>query len=644
MTEAQKISAPGNSGAFVRKLIGLLGSKGLRDPRALVAAGVLGMLLFVLLVVKLGGREGDASSAGGELTYKVTRGDLLISFLERGNIKAAKSVQIFNQLEGLNTIVNLVPEGTFVKAGDILVELDSSEIAQQLNQQQIQVDTGEAALNQAEKQLEIQRSLNQSDLQQSKVNLELAEIDLEKYKDGDFEVAQKKAESDMTIAEQELARATNQCEWTEKLSVKGYVTGTELIADRLSVTKARLQLDQAKRALEVLKKYTSRKDLKKFELDLQLARAALDRTVLKANAEEGKLEADVSGKRSSSLHYQKRLKKVQEQLEKTRIVAPQDGMVVYANSEPWRRERMIEKGAQVHENQILLSLPDVSTMAVDVQVHESWIDQVHDDLMALVSIDALPNLNLKGKVSKVGLLPDSVNRWLNPDLKVYLTEITLEDSPDIKLLRPGMSAKVTILITLLKDVLYVPVQSMTTVDKQQVCYVLQGKQFVPRAVEGGKYNESYIEILSGLQEGDILQLNAPAPQGGTQMNGAEEASAAIAAGAASPGEQGKGDRDADPRSKGKKGKEEKKERRTALRPPGEFADPPADAFGRQEKTKTKRQGLENDPGRVIGDGRSPRKDKEAGVPGKTKDSPAVPSIPPAGRQASSADASAGGQQ
>src|SRR2546426_9507854 len=381
------IEARHGSGVFFLRLIRSIQLKRPSRPRALVALGGSCLVVLVFFLLKLGSRQGDATSVRGELTYKVTRSDLLISFIERGNIKAAKSVQIFNQLEGLNTIVSLVPEGTSVKEGDVLVELDSSEISQQLNQQQMQADTAEAALSQAERQLEIQKNLNQSDLQQAKVNLELAQIDLEKYKDGDYEVAQKKAESDVTIAEQEQARAKNQCEWTEKLAEKGYVTGTELIADRLSVTKARLQLEQANRALEVLKKYTSRKDLKKFELDLQLAKAALDRAVLKANAEEAKLEADVTGKRSSLAHYQKRLSKVQEQLEKTKIKAPQDGMVVYANTDPWRRERMIEKGAQVHENQLLLNLPDVSTMAVDVQVHESWVDQVHDGLPALVGID-----------------------------------------------------------------------------------------------------------------------------------------------------------------------------------------------------------------------------------------------------------------
>jgi HlyD family secretion protein len=438
-------------------------------------------------------------------------------------------------------------------------------------------------------------------------------------------VAQRKAEADKTIAEEELARAQNQCEWTEKLSAKGYVTGTELIADRLAVTKGRLQLDQADRALEVLKKYTAKKDLKKYELDLQLAKAALDRATLKANAEEVKAKADVTAKKSSFVHYRKRLQKLQDQLEKTRITAPQDGMVVYATTEAWRRERMIEKGAQVHENQLILSLPDVTSMAVDVEVHESWVDQVREGLPALISTDALPNLSLKGKVTKVGILPDSVNRVLNPDLKVYLTEITLDDAPEIKLIRPGMSAKVQVIINVVKEVLFVPVQSVTTVDRQQVCYLLQGEEFVPKPVRGGQYNESYIEIVSGLKDGDIVKLNAPAPQGGKQVKEEKEAlelAKSIKSRLQDPPPRPTEAAESHDRKPKKKWspKREKKESDDVPRPAGDTVDPsslnrpPADTGTTSDKTKTTRKITDEDEGAVAyprARGRL-RDDREAG--------------------------------
>ena len=329
---------------------------------------------------------------------------------------------------------------------------------------------------------------------------------------GDFLLAYKKAMSDVKIASAEVARAENQKEWTEALAKKGYVTGTELVADTLAWQKAQLNEQQSKGSLELFLTYTWLKDYAKYQSAVDQAEAALVRAMKKAGAEMAQSDADVRGKESTYNLSLKRLKKIQDQLDKTKIKAPQDGMVVYAATEFWRRERMVEAGAEVHENQLLMNLPDVSSMAVQLQVHESWIDQVSEGLPAFVSIDALPNLNLKSKVTKVGLLPDSVNRWLNPDLKVYQTDVTLDEDSDLKLLRPGMSAKVEVVITVLKDVIFVPVQSVTYIEKQQVCFVLEGRDFVPRNVQGGRYNESFIQIVSGLKEGEIIQLNAPLPK------------------------------------------------------------------------------------------------------------------------------------
>ncbi|MBI4600489.1 MAG: HlyD family efflux transporter periplasmic adaptor subunit [Planctomycetes bacterium] len=475
----------------------------------LAAACALGLLLFR-------GPGGDGGGVVmGELTYEVKRGDLRISFTERGNVKALKSVPIYCTLEGSHTIVSLIPEGTNVNAGDVLVELDASDLTQQLNQQQIQVETAEADLENASEQLEIQRSLGESQIEKSTLDLTLAEIDLEKYLSprGDYELARTKANADKTIAEEELSRAQNELEWTEKLAAKGYVSGTELIADRLAVSKARLQLEQAGGALDLLERYTLKKDKAKYESSVTQAKQALDRAKREARAELAQAEATKRGKEATLNLSQRRLAKLQDQLEKTKVRAPGDGMVVYPNVEPWRRERMIMQGADVHENQLLMNLPDVSVMAVDVQVHESWVDQVKEGLPALVSIDALPNLQLRGKVSRVGLLPDSVNRWINPDLKVYQTEVTLEESQDVSLLRPGMSAKVEVLIAVLRDVVYVPVQSVSSIDDRQVCYALEGGELVPRTIQGGRYNESFVEVASGLKEGDVIQLTAPAPRG-----------------------------------------------------------------------------------------------------------------------------------
>ncbi len=463
-----------------------------------------------------GGDADDSDVVAGELTYRVTRGDLRISLIEPGDVRAARSVPIFCRLEGQHTIVSLVAEGASVKKGDVLVEFDDSELTQELNQQQIAVDRATAEYLQAEEMLEIQKSLCESDIQKAELDRQLSELDLMRYESeegGEYVLSLMKADANVMISEQELKRAQNTYEWTKKLADKGYISGTELTADKLSWEKAEIQLSQAIGARKLLKEYTHRKDLAKYKSAHVEAQSSLKRAERKSKATLAQYEAAKRGKESTVVLSKTRLAKISDQLEKAIIYAPQDGLVVYANAEPWRRDRRILQGAEVHEKQLLMYLPDLTVMAVDVEVPESWVDQVKEGLPALVSVDSLPGLSLKGNVTKVGMLPDSVNRWVKSDLKSYATEITLEDSPDVRLLRPGISAKVEILIAVLKEIVFVPVQSVSRIDQAQVCYVLSGSEFLPRNVRCGKFNESFMEILAGLEEGEVIQLTAPAPKG-----------------------------------------------------------------------------------------------------------------------------------
>lgn len=77
------------------------------------------------------------------------------------------------------------------------------------------------------------------------------------------------------------------------------------------------------------------------------------------------------------------------------------------------------------------------------------------------------------------------------------------------MLRPGMSAKVEIIIAQLKDILAVPVQCVSNRSGKKVCYVHAPGNNEAREVQTGPYNDKFVQILSGLNEGDAVLLNPP---------------------------------------------------------------------------------------------------------------------------------------
>src|SRR6185503_5536854 len=142
------------------------------------------------------------------------------------------------------------------------------------------------------------------------------------------------------------------------------------------------------------------------------------------------------------------------------------------------------------------------------RVHESHVLQIRPGLEAYVTIDSIPDRRFRAKVTKVAVLPNSQDRWMNPNLKVYSTDVLIEDElPDMK---PGASARAEITVTNLVAALTVPLQAVTTVKGKQVCYVQNGESLVPVPVTVGNFNDQFIEIRSGLEEGAQVALTPPA--------------------------------------------------------------------------------------------------------------------------------------
>ena len=195
-------------------------------------------------------------------------------------------------------------------------------------------------------------------------------------------------------------------------------------------------------------------------------------------------------------------------MDKSKIYAPIAGMVVYAKTKSrFSSESMIEEGATVRKRQDLITLPDTSQMKVDIKVHESQVNKVKKGQTAFVVLDSMPDERFKGIVSKVAPLPDSASFFSDPNLKEYRTEILVTDPlPDLK---PGVSARAEIVITNIANTLKVPIQSVTTVNSQQVVYKSSIGDPERTPVQVGLFNTKFIQILKGVGEDDRILLAPP---------------------------------------------------------------------------------------------------------------------------------------
>ncbi len=410
----------------------------------------------------------------------------------------------------MTTIISIVPEGTRVKKGDIICELDSSALKEQAKQQEIALTQAKAALKQAEENLEIQRAQNESDIAAAQLNLDLARLDLEKYLHGEYIQQRKEIEGEIKLAEEELARAREFYEFSKRIARKGYRSQNDLEADRIAVTKAEIALRVAQEKLNVLENYTKKRTIAELEANAAELVRELERVKRKASAALAQFEAEFEARKLTAEVEQAKYDRLLRQIEACTLRAPQDGEVVYANEAARRRgssEVLIEEGAAVRERQAIIKLPDVTAMKVDCRVHESRIGLVRTGLPVTVRVDAYPNEIFHGVVDSVSSVPMS-GRWPNLDLKEYETVVRITDPPEVvSKLRPGLTANLEILVEERSDVLQAPVQAVVEVGRKHVAYVLTPDGPERRDVLVGVSNDAMVEIRDGLAEGDEVILN-----------------------------------------------------------------------------------------------------------------------------------------
>lgn len=342
-------------------------------------------------------------------------------------------------------------------------------------------------------------------------------IDFTKYADlnllGDGEAKQKlrKFEDDLQVAKKELGQATSTLEGTRRLYERGFVTKTDLQRDEIAFENSRLKVQTAETARDLFIKYEFVKAAEEFLSKYAEAVRELDRAKKAALAKLTQAEARLKSAQAQYTVQLRHRKELQEQLNHCVIRATKPGLVVYGGGRDdvfYYGEERIREGATVRERQTMITIPDLTRMAVNVKIHESHIKKIKKGMKAAIRVDAFADQPLTGEVTKVGVLPDSQNRWMNPDLKVYLTTIAIEGTHDW--LKPGMSAKVEILVNELPDVVYVPLQAVHAEDGQHTCYLAGATGPKRRVVEVGDFNDEFIQIKKGLTEGEKVLLRVPA--------------------------------------------------------------------------------------------------------------------------------------
>ncbi len=403
--------------------------------------------------------------------YEVKPVALPITVSDKGQLESSKNQDVMSQVEGSTTIITILAEGTKVKKGDLVCELDSASLRDSLTNQKIATQGAEASF------------------QNAKLTREVAEIAVKEYEEGIFLQDKATCEGEIKLAESDLARAADRVDWANRMYEKGYVSKAQKISEELNFQKAKFALEQAQSKLNVLLNFTKGKTIKELRSEVEKARSD-----------------ELAKEQTYQLEKTKEAKLV-KQITNCKLFAPGDGIVVYANDASRNfgsTAPQIEEGATVRERQKIFSLPDITRMQVNAKIHESQINKITSGMKAKIRVDSFADTELDGTVLDVAPLPDPTS-FFSSDVKVYTTHVKI-DNP-LSGLRPGMNAEVTILVDRKENVLSVPVQAILEYGGKDHIAVRTPNGFERREVELGVTNEKYVEITKGATAGMIVAMN-----------------------------------------------------------------------------------------------------------------------------------------
>jgi HlyD family secretion protein len=479
----------------------------------LLAVAGLVVLGFGLRAVLTNTTKADESM----VYYTVRRGTLPIVVTERGNLESQQTEQIICEVENFGgdrsgmtgtQILFIVPNGSSVRKGDLLVELDSAPLQERLDMQFLSLKRAEAEKTQAESKYKNQITQNATNKAEAELAVRLTELDVNSYEDSDGGTYQ----IELTNIEMEIqkARAAQLICKTDYEAFKvlydlGYKSKGELSAAKLALLKADADLASQMAKSRQLQVYTHQAE--KINRQGKMETAQKNREQVSRNNDSDLAQAKAAMDNADNAHAKEseRHERYLTQMGKCKIYSPQDGMVAYSNEEGrWNRSAVVEEGAFVRERQEILSIPNLSRMQVNTAVHESVLDQVKPGLRVTVRVDAFTERTYAGTVKSVAVLPDQ-GGWLSSDTKVYKTIVTIDE--EVTQLKPGMTAVVEIDIEQLENVLTVPIQAIVQRADKNWCYVQVGGRLDKREVTLGKTNDKFVAVQQGLAENDVVVLN-----------------------------------------------------------------------------------------------------------------------------------------
>jgi multidrug resistance efflux pump len=520
----------------------------------------VGAILAVLCVAgSMAMRRGPASAAGpgetGSGDWITVKRDIFeILCREDGELRPAKVTTV--TFLNWGKIAYIIPEGTFVKKGEKLVALETKDQEDHIQEHVEDLASAERDMAQREQNRDLEIRRLTADIASEKERVALAALREKELLAKPLPLDREEAVNLLEGAKARLANAKAELEAYKPLAEKGFATGFEMASKQLAVTRAEVELERAEMRCRLTLAGAKPEEREKAKLNREHAELALKIKEIDYENQVDVLTSKVKAVERVVNHNKRRLVRHRDDLERSTIYAPHEGIVVYRIME-FRGNKKVEVGDQVGPWLSPMDLPRFEWMKVRTQVPESFIrlikaryppartpgvgegqqpgplngaadsadsagrngadasapaGPVTPGTKARVMVKTLPDRIYPAEVTWVdGWARDRNSKLSEADIKaqglsgvrVFDVEVSLLES-DPQRLREGFRATVEIPVEVHKDLISVPIAAVTYRESDPHVRVRSNGRAEWRKVTLGMQSIDRVVITEGLAEGELV--------------------------------------------------------------------------------------------------------------------------------------------
>ena len=480
-------------------------------PIILIAAVVaLGAWAVRASIVTRAEEQAEAEKAS-VATVTVQKGEFEVIVEAVGKLAAVNSKPVIAEVSG--QIAAIATNGSHVKEGDIIIELDVPRMFREVQDQEQEYREALEELEEKERDLA-------ADVEKAEIALERAQRELEQFGEQTaLELAQKRTSK--VKEEADLALSRKRFERQKKLAEEGLVPQHDVELATSEIRAKEFGLERQTKELQLTERQKESE-----ELDKQAAVTRAEAELERANSRQ---ESELRNAQTALEVRKTQLERVQDEFGKSIIRAPADGILVLAEEgRGGVQRRPLQPGDQVWDNRTVATIPDVSEMRVEFTLSQEQAHMVKKKQPAIVTVEAAAGMTFEAEVTEIS--QTAVEERI-PGIGIPSGERTFPARAEIKdlkeaALRPGTTANIDIIVKTIPDAVTVPLACVFERDERSIVYVRRGRDFRPVEVVLGEKSKGVMHITKGLDGGEEVALRNVGEAARPPSEPAEEAAPA----------------------------------------------------------------------------------------------------------------------